>query len=216
MRIEFLNWDRYQPRKDIKNPTWFRINNDLFYDPKLFGISSNNLRVLMYLLCEASRNNNGVITVNFEHLHRIGEIDKKTFNRAIEYLVEKHIVKVRSVRGTYTSLRITGTTEQDITEQDITKHNKTPSKTSFDEVYELYPRKIGKKAGEEKYKKSIKTTDQVSQILMAVKNYSNHCKKSKSDAKYIKHFSTWMNTWEDWIEPPDERNYNKTSEDYLI
>jgi hypothetical protein len=70
---------------------------------------------------------------------------------------------------------------------------------NFDEIYLYYPRKIGKKKGIERLKKDINTIDKYNLCIQAVKNYSEYCDKNVSDEKFIKHFSTWVLSWSDWI-----------------
>jgi len=69
---------------------------------------------------------------------------------------------------------------------------------NFDEIYKLYPRKEGRKNGMRYCKKHITTTDLYSQLKTAVINYTILYKEA--DKKYIKHFSTFMNCWEDYAE----------------
>ena len=75
----------------------------------------------------------------------------------------------------------------------------THNKFNFDTIYQEYPKKVGKKIGMERCKKYITTQDQYSNLQSAVKNYTKHCSLEGLDSKYIKHFSSFMNSWEDWI-----------------
>jgi len=69
---------------------------------------------------------------------------------------------------------------------------------NFEEIYKTYPRKIGKKEGMQKCKNKIKTEEKYNQLKVAVENYAKYVKSTNT--QYIKHFSTFMNNWEDWIE----------------
>lgn len=72
-------------------------------------------------------------------------------------------------------------------------------KFDFETVYYLYPRKIGKKIGIERCKRFIKTEEQYSDLLKALDNYRRYCTEESLEPRFIKHFSSWMNSYEDWI-----------------
>ncbi len=70
----------------------------------------------------------------------------------------------------------------------------------FEKVFEKYPRKLGKGAGIKKCKSMIKSAKQYALLNTAVENYAKHVAANVSDEKYIKHFSTFMTNWVDWVE----------------
>jgi hypothetical protein len=74
------------------------------------------------------------------------------------------------------------------------------STLDLERVYELYPRKLGRKKGLQKCKAQIRTQVQFESLLAAVANYAAYV--AGSDEKFIKHFDTFMGCWEDWIDPP--------------
>jgi len=88
------------------------------------------------------------------------------------------------------------------------REENTPSKASLDLefLYQQYPRKQGKHRGMKIAKAQIKTDKELEELTIAVNNYSTYCKRSVEDPKFIKHFSTFMSEWRDWIEPVNEQN----------
>lgn len=68
---------------------------------------------------------------------------------------------------------------------------------TIDAIYALYPRKIGKKKGYQKLQKAP-----LAEVHTAVLHYRNYCISQELEPQYIKHFSTWVGEWEDWLEPP--------------
>jgi len=74
---------------------------------------------------------------------------------------------------------------------------------NFDAVYAIYPRKEGKKKGLQRCKTLIKTREKYDALLKAVGNYA----ASITDVKFAKHFDTFMNCWEDYVEytPPQSK-----------
>lgn len=87
----------------------------------------------------------------------------------------------------------------------INKDNKSRSKVSFkteiEELYKMYPNKKGKSKGLIKLCKDINTKDDLSLLTAAIQNYAAECKTNKTEVQYIKHFSTFANCWQDYIEP---------------
>ena len=80
----------------------------------------------------------------------------------------------------------------------------TEEKFDFSKVYDLYPRKIGKSLGLRRLKSKVKTSQEFEQLMQAVSNYKKHC-QNYEDQKYIKHFSSWVSDWKDWIAPSVKR-----------
>jgi hypothetical protein len=67
----------------------------------------------------------------------------------------------------------------------------------FDRIYELYPRRIGKKTGIERLKKTITTIEKYELLESAVRHYASEMQNTEE--KFIKHFSSWVSCWHDWI-----------------
>ena len=84
---------------------------------------------------------------------------------------------------------------------------------NFEEVYKLYPRKMGKKLGMDRCKRKVRTPEKYAQLKVAVENYASHCQRNKTEPQYIAHFSTFMNSWEDWIHPTQEKPIEGTKAD---
>ncbi len=76
----------------------------------------------------------------------------------------------------------------------------TIAQNEFARVYELYPRKLGKKRGFAKLKTIFRLPENIVKFEIAVKNYTQHCAFEKKEPRYIMHFSTFVNCWEDWVE----------------
>lgn len=66
----------------------------------------------------------------------------------------------------------------------------------FDDLWEVYPRKIGKEDARRHYLKTVKTYEDTNRINAAMGAYLAEVKDR--DPKYIKHGSAWFNKWQDW------------------
>lgn len=85
---------------------------------------------------------------------------------------------------------------------------------NFDEIYAHYPKKgPGKKQGYEWLKKNIKTKEQFDNCLIAVAKYASHCQNVED--KFIKHFSTWVKCYTDWVDETNEPRQIKLTVDEI-
>lgn len=69
------------------------------------------------------------------------------------------------------------------------------------EIYSRYPRKMGKTRGFKTALSQCKKNEDFNRLEMAVTNYVSYIIKEKVDKPYILYFSTFMNQWEDWLDP---------------
>lgn len=75
----------------------------------------------------------------------------------------------------------------------------------FNILYQNYPRKRGKSPGIKKCTTQVKTMERYELLKVAIDNYAAHCQNEGVENKFRKHFSTFMNEWEDWIDyKPEE------------
>ena len=115
IEIKFQNWSKHQPRKDYKRHHWFALSNDFHLDSKLGDFSNEEKLCLIFLLCEASRQNkHGKVEIFVDHWCRVVGVTPKTLIQALE--------KIESVQIAY---RTCTESELYITEQNITEHNRT-------------------------------------------------------------------------------------------
>lgn len=96
MEITILKWDKYNPRKDIKHPSWFALSNRFLEDPDLFGFEPAELKAMLYLFCQASQKNSADVSINFQHAERVCQIKNKDLRSAIEKLSVIGSVRVRT------------------------------------------------------------------------------------------------------------------------
>ena len=73
-------------------------------------------------------------------------------------------------------------------------------KLDFRAIYEKYPRKLGKQKGLQKLKRIVRTENDYKRLEDALKLYLQYIKDNDVETKFIRHFDTWVNSWEDWLE----------------
>lgn len=64
--------------------------------------------------------------------------------------------------------------------------------TDFEELWAIYPRKADKAQAYKKYKARLEDGFSHEQLLEAVKNYAEHCRRDRTEEKYIKHGKTFL------------------------
>lgn len=69
----------------------------------------------------------------------------------------------------------------------------------LESVYESYPRHEGKSKGLDRLKTQIKTQQDLANLRLAVKHYSEKVKGT--EAQFIKQFSSFVSEWTDWVDP---------------
>lgn len=90
---------------------------------------------------------------------------------------------------------------QCITMQFNTKHKNTNTCAfDFDSLYQKYPRKLGKTAGLIKARAQIKSQAEYDDLSLAIEKYSEYITREKTEPQFIKHFSTFMTSWRDWLD----------------
>lgn len=102
INIEIKSWADYQGRKDVKNPSWFKLSHFFLEHPKIADLSSEEKIAWIYILCERSkRRTSDVVTINGMSFHRVTGISEECFHRAISKLKQLQMIEVRTLRGRY-------------------------------------------------------------------------------------------------------------------
>ena len=207
------NWEKYNDRKDVKRSSWFRMEHSFFDSSHFFGWPAMEKLVWIYLLCEASKQHHdtpGTVKINTVHMSSAltastTECDN-VLHRVLKNLKELRIVEVRTSRGRYARVTPMPATYDTNERTNGARTVDVPSPVSFnlELLYQNYPRKQGKQKGLLKAGKVVQTEQDYVELQTAIRNYSDYCKRNVEDPKYIKHFSTFMGEWRDWIIAPQE------------
>lgn len=207
MEIKILNFEKFNPRKDRARHHWFRVENDISFSKDLFGLNPGQRWFWIFLLSLASKSQKNEIDFELEYLSIHSGLNIKQTAECLKLFEKRSMI---SITG-YQSVTNRGQTVSYITLHNSTEHNEhnnnaqIPARkladSAFEDLYEKYPRKVGKTRGIAKLKASIKTEDDVASFIVAVTNYRAHLAKEGTEAKYIMHFSTFVNCWPDWLDP---------------
>lgn len=200
MKITIQNWEAYNPRKDVKTPSWFRLSHGIFEDSDFYDFTHTEIAVWIYILSQASRKNCDTIAVNLQHVERIGRFKIKDFFTAVEKLQSIQCILVddtRTLRARDADDRSTNATNERT--NDTHEHSASvPARFDFEALYSKYPRKVGKTQGIKRCETQIKTQEDYDLLSRSIDNYARQVKDS--EPKFIKHFSSFMGVWRDYAE----------------
>lgn len=62
--LEVMNWEKYNPRSDVKSASWFRMSNSFFSDADFYGKSASVRLTWLSILCEASVKMSAIVKIN--------------------------------------------------------------------------------------------------------------------------------------------------------
>lgn len=204
--VRIVGWEKYNVRKDIKNPWWFKLSNSILEDADIYDLNGEELKAWIYILSQASKQQSATARITFSHATRVCGVNLKSLKSCITKLSIKQILTEICTQ----SVQIRTQSAQQIRREEIRKEeNNTYAQTEvrasvcfdFSNLYASYPRKEGKSLGLRKLKSAIKTLEDFEDLKKAIDNYSKHCQKAGTEKQYIKHFSTFVSEWRDWLDP---------------
>ena len=94
---------------------------------------------------------------------------------------------------------------EEVKNEKVKKLPRTIARESdFEELWDLYPRKQGRKEALEAFKRAIRDGDTVDEIRTGIRNYSEFILRNKTEARYIKQGSTYFRqrAWKDSYDLP--------------
>lgn len=200
MKIKIINWDKFNPRKDLKSMPWFRLSSDIGFSETLFELSIEQKWMWIFILSSCANKNSDTIVINKRYFSHHSGVKEQNIDKHLQVFEKRGLIV--SPNG-YERIRTdtignVPNEHNERNEQNERTNDQERVNFDFDLVYLNYPRKIGKSKGVEKLKKLIKTKTDYDLLLLSVKNYSEISRDV--EPKFIKHFSTFVSEWRDYIE----------------
>jgi hypothetical protein len=209
--LRVRNWDKHQHYKDRFIPSWIKIYTSLIDgdDFEYASLSDASKIQLIHLWLLAAKHKNLIPyrpdwiqsrlnlkgKVNLEALIAAGFLeicDENGTSRQVSEIPEN------VSRGGLEKIR-----GEEIREEKI-EIKKEPASfdadACFEEIWQRYPRKIGKALAKEHFRKSVKTPADLSEISAALDHYLDEVRGWEE--RYIKHGDAWFHKWQKWI--PEE------------
>ena len=205
VNISIKNWEKFNPRKDRVNFSWLRLDNNFFQDQAIFNLNDAQKCLFLFFLCECSKKNNPSVEFSIKYISVILGKKNDEIVKDIQCLDKLGVLtaKSRHKTGNVPTNSLATNERNERNERNEVKESLKIAGTNFDfeNIYKNYPRKEGKKKGFQVCMKKIQTEQNFHDLKKAVENYSKHCDIMRQEIKYIKHFSTFMGEFEDWVNP---------------
>lgn len=119
IEVTILNWDKYQFRKQIKSPSWFRVENRLWCDQQFFYFTGEERWIWICLLSLASQKQSATLSISLEWFSQNSGVSVDSIKSSLQKLKDNKCLEY-TLRG-----RNVHVPECVSTRQDITRHNKT-------------------------------------------------------------------------------------------
>lgn len=116
-------------------------------------------------------------------------------HKAVLALIQKHQIKGYP-KGIHT-LKDKDKDKSSVTKESVVSSNTFGTEANFNALWDLYPKKDGRKDALRHFQASVKTEVDLKNIQAALQKYLNYT-QGKSE-QYIKNGSTWFNNWTDWV-----------------
>lgn len=201
MKITMVNFEKFNPRNDLKSMPWLRLQNNFYELEDFYDADIKTTWLFIFLLCQCAQKVSKTINLDEKYLIFKSKMNKTDFHSALSSLSDKGLIlldtnesdRVRTDSCLTNITNITNRTDRTIV------HERS---FDLDLIYNAYPKKAGKAGGMKKLKALVKNQEQFDLILQGAKNYRNYCESIDQDQKYIKQFSTWVNGehWNDEYE----------------
>lgn len=95
IKVQVKNWDKFNPRSDVKSSVWYRQQNDFFNDPTFYKTSPETRLIYIYILCCASKKMAaGIAKINLEMVADQTLIDIQKVQKAIKNLEKLELISL--------------------------------------------------------------------------------------------------------------------------
>jgi len=129
---------------------------------------------------------------------KLGGIESARVKRGFVEIIDK---KVKQTQADSSRLQPSSSSSSSSSNSNTKKKTIVAFAPDFESLYQSYPLKKGKMRGLKQCGIQITTREDFDSLSKAILNYREDCRKNKTEPKYIKHFSTFLNEWRDWTDP---------------
>lgn len=128
--IRFPKWEEWNPRRDIKRPTWFAMSNRITEDDQIQSLTDLEFRAFIHMFCLVSQGGTDSAPINLQKAERVTGIAKRVFDATIQKLRSFGICTLSDADSTENG-DIASATLQDKTQQNTTRQDKTQELVSL-------------------------------------------------------------------------------------
>lgn len=218
--IRIKNFEKWNPGGD-KHRRWVKLDVNIFKDPKVLELTPTEFQLFISIIVTRGQLGreitsttiqwcNSVLLTTPQHiivhmlkLSKLQLIDLSNFKRCRPRIDKNRIDK--SIYPAFVNEHVQRdalNVQPERTEKGEVNANASRSRVSFDFLllYQKYPRKVGKKRGIQKCQRVVKTKETFDLVSTAIDRYASYLLKTNPDVQFIKHFDSFMSSWEDWVD----------------
>jgi hypothetical protein len=92
--ITILNWQKFNPRKDVSNSSWFRLEHKQWFLPEWEDFNGQEMHVWNTLLAIASFQNSGTFPFRISYIAKTARLEEKYVKSAIEKLKDLNCISI--------------------------------------------------------------------------------------------------------------------------
>jgi hypothetical protein len=96
VEIEIIGWEKFNPRKDVNNPSWFRLEHSVMFSPEWDHFDAQEIAIWIYLLSMASFTRKHVFKTSAESIAQRARADIEKVHSALEKLKEMDCISMTS------------------------------------------------------------------------------------------------------------------------
>lgn len=86
------NWDSFQPRKELKELTWFRVETGIFDGQTYFKLKNDGLVLFLFLITRAAKKNNPTLEISLDYISEKLKLKNSEIESLLEKLVKNQLV----------------------------------------------------------------------------------------------------------------------------
>ena len=203
--IEIPNFKKWNPDTRFRR-TWFALSTDWNIDPKVMQLSQNGKLFWLLLLTFRATSPSHLVNISLTSLRLRTHFQGTSLRLLILKLLKLQLIDLRCAplhnrHNIHNNTNVHSASLRSLCSPN-TKLKKTGVKkveqpnAEFEAFYSRYPVKRGKKAGLKKFLK-LKENEKL-RLNKALANYLAEIEREGTPLQFIKHFSTFMNNWEDY------------------
>jgi hypothetical protein len=98
--ITITQWEKYNPRNDLKSMNWFRLENKLPEHPAFFELSVSGKWFFVWLLCQCAKKMDGSINLKMTYCVHFSGVGKKEIIETLQILEAHELIRNEHVTNT--------------------------------------------------------------------------------------------------------------------
>jgi len=95
--IRFINWEKYNPRKELKSLSWLRLDADIGFSESLFGLNAESKWLWIFLLSYLAKKNSDTIHIDLDYINYHSSVKKENIFKYVELFISKGLVELNQI-----------------------------------------------------------------------------------------------------------------------